>query len=90
MLVESFWVVIAILSALIVYEFFRSKDGRLRVRIIWFFASLFWLYASPFLYYLLVYAGYFRDVSIDVIKIVLTFPMFVAMIFLYRFIKWGK
>lgn len=89
--VECFWLVIAILSALIVYEFYNSKGNvNLRICIIWFFISLAWLYFSPFVFMTIIYAWHLKNINIDLLKLILTFPMFVSMIFLYRFIKFNK
>jgi hypothetical protein len=89
-LVELFWLIIAILAGSTAGEFNRHTEGILRKRMFWFFASLAWLYGSPFLYFSAIKIGYFKNVSIDMVKVILTLPMFVSMIFLYRAIKWGK
>lgn len=90
LLVECFWITIAVLSGAIAEKFYSNEDtGRLRVIMIWFFISIAWLYGMPFIYFAIFSLGHLKDVSIDTVKVVLTLPMFVVMIFLYRFVKKG-
>lgn len=84
-----FWTV-AILAALIAYEFYKSHDGLLRILIINLFIAKVWVYGGAAIFYLLVTFGYLKGVPIVMLRIVLTLPMFIIMIQLYRFIKWGK
>jgi len=77
-----FLIVIALLSAFIAYEFWRSKDGRLRILIIRLFLSKIWVYGGAAI-------AYTWSINLDewVTRVILNAPMFIVMIQLYGFIR---
>lgn len=73
---------ITLFSGLIAWEFFRSKDGRLRILIIRLFVAKVWVYGGAALIYTF-------DWPIDtwVMRLVLNLPMFIVMLQLWEFIR---
>lgn len=82
LLSELFLIVIAVLSAFIAYEFWRSKDGRLRVLIIRLFACKVWTYGGAAIAYILV-----LPIDVWTLRVVLNAPMFIVMLQLYKYIR---
>lgn len=81
-----FWT-IAIISWLIAWEFYKSKDGRLRVLMIEFFISKVWVYSFAGLFFLLWDFGYFRDVDQIWVRLGCNVPMFIIMLKLLSYIR---
>jgi hypothetical protein len=76
---------IAIMAALLAYEFYKAKDGRLRLLVIELFISKIWLYGGALTYYWIM-----PPIDFAYIRICLLFPMFIVMIKLWRFIRIRK
>lgn len=83
---EIFFAAIVLFSTLIAYEFYKSKDGRLRVLIIELFIAKIWVYGGGGLYYYLRYTGYLPYLSLWWI-LILNAPMVWVMFRLYSFIR---
>ena len=77
---------IAILSALIAYEFYKSKDGRLRLLIIELFITKVWVYGGADAYYMLTDLGHVHW-NDSIVKVALNTPMFIVMLKLWKFIR---
>lgn len=79
---ELFLIVIAVFSALIAYEFYNSKDGRLRVLIIRLFVAKVWVYGGAAIVYM-------ANLPLNewVVRFVLNLPMFIIMLQLWEFIR---
>ena len=82
LLSELFLIVIAALSAFIAWEFYISKNGRLRILIIRLFACKVWTYGGAAI-------AYMMELPIDVwtLRVLLNLPMFIVMLQLYRYIR---
>ena len=82
-----FWS-IAGLSAFIAWEFFTSKNGRLRILMIRLFSCKVWVYGGAALWFL------FFDKHIKIpfvyVRIILTLPMAIVMFQIYKFIRIKK
>jgi len=81
---------IAIFSAMIWWEFYRSVDGRMRILAIRLFLTKVWVYGLAAIYYLLWDFGYFRDDSGLWVRLICNFPMIIVMFEWYRYIKYKK
>lgn len=81
-----FWTIV-IMSLLITYEFYLSRNGRLRVLIIELFLAKVWCYGIAGFYYLLWDLGYLHDLSTIWLRIVSNAPMMWVMVRLYLFIR---
>jgi len=77
-----FLAVIAVLSGFIAYEFWRSKDGRLRVLIIRLFLSKVWVYGGAAIIY-----GLELPFEQWFVRLLLNAPMFIVMIQLWGYIR---
>lgn len=73
---------IAILSAFISWEFYKSKNGRLRILIIWLFVAKVFVYGGAAV--LILANGYTYP---SWLKVALNTPMFLVMIELYGYIR---
>lgn len=76
---------VAILSAIIAYCFYKSKNGRLRLLMIELFSAKTLVYGGAAIYFLIK-----PPVDFVYIRIVLVSPMFFVMLKLYRFIRIRK
>lgn len=83
LLVGGELVVIAVFSAAIAIEFYKSKDGVLRILIIQLFVSKLWLYGGISIYYAWLYG----KVDTDMYLITVLTPMFVTMVQLFLYIR---
>lgn len=83
---QAFLLVIVVMSALVAWEFYKSKDGQLRLLIISLFVCKIWTYGGAFAYYALNDAG-LLNINILVFRILLNFPMMVVMIKLWKYIR---
>lgn len=77
-----FYLTIAALSAFIAWEFWRSRDGRLRILVIRLFLAKILVYGGAAM--LLIFNGIGYP---SWLKVALNAPMFVVMIELYGFIR---
>ena len=77
-----FLAVISALAAFISYEFYVSKDGRLRVLIIRLFACKVWTYGGAAIIY-----GLALPIDVWTVRFFLNLPMFIVMLQLYRYIR---
>lgn len=84
-----FWAIVAF-SGIIAYEFYKSKDGRLRVLIIELFLAKMWCYGIAGTYYLLWDLHQVHSDNALWLRIVCNLPMFIVMLRLYRFIRLRK
>lgn len=75
-------VAIAALSAFIAWDFYRSKDGRVRVLMIRLFASKIWVYGGAALYYWL-----FPDQNMLWVRAILNLPMVIVMFQIWGYIR---
>ncbi len=73
---------VALLSAFIAWEFYKSKDGRLRILIIWLFLAKVLVYGGAGTLFLLHGVNY-----PSWLKVALNAPMLIVMIELYGFIR---
>lgn len=73
---------VSLLSAFIAWEFYKSKDGRLRILIIWLFLAKVIVYGGAAV--LILFQGHNYP---SWVKVALNAPMFVVMIELYGFIR---
>lgn len=73
---------IGLLSAFIAFDFYRSKDGRLRVLMIRLFVSKVWVYGGAALFYWLMPYG-----NIVWARPILIAPMFLVMLQLWSYIR---
>jgi hypothetical protein len=81
---------ITIFSGLIWWEFYKSKNGRVRVLSMRLFATKVWVYGVAGVYYLLLDFGAFKDVSPLFIRVLCNAPMIIVMFEWYRYIKYKK
>jgi len=86
---ELLFISITLFSMLIAYEFWKSKDGRLRVLIIELFIAKVWVYGGGGIYYYLRAIGYLPYLSLWWI-LALNAPMCWVMFRLYKFIRQKK
>lgn len=86
-ILQIFLWTIVVLSALIAYEFYRSKDGRLRLLIIELFLTKMWVYGGGAIYYLLMDYGYMTSIEPGFVRIALNLPMLFVMLKLWGFIR---
>jgi len=84
-----FWSIV-IFSGVIAYEFYRSKDGRLRILIIELFLAKMWCYGVAGTYYLLWDLHHVSSDNALWLRIVCNLPMFIVMLRLYQFIRVKK
>lgn len=77
-----FCLTIAVLSVFIAYEFYKSKDGRLRILVIRLFLAKVFVYGGAAA--LLMFHGINYPIWI---KVALNAPMFVVMLELYAYIR---
>lgn len=75
---------IAVVSGMIAWEFYRSKNGRLRILLIRLFTCKVWLYGGSAVYFWSHPALSFRDTAV---RFVLITPMFIVMLMLWQFIR---
>jgi len=87
LIAQLFLITISICAGIIAYQFYRSKDGRLRILIIELFISKVWVYGGAAIYYLLLHYKIDVGVSASVVRIILNLPMFVVMLRLYSYIR---
>lgn len=85
---ELLFLGIVIFSLFIWYEFYISRDGKLRILIMELFLAKCWVYGLAGVYYLLVDFGYFDGLSTLWLRIACNLPMCIVMVRLYRWIKW--
>lgn len=81
-----FWIIVA-MSLFICYEFYLSKDGKLRLLIIELFLAKVWCYGVAALFYLFFDFGYFHSWPTIGLRIVCNGPMMIVMVRLYLFIR---
>lgn len=79
-----FLATIAILSGLISYQFYLSKNGRLRLILIFFFATKVVLYGASA--YILLFSRHVTPLQ----RLILNTPMLIVMLELYRYIRLKK
>lgn len=84
---QAFLVVIVITSALVAWEFYKSKNGVLRVLIIALFICKIWVYGGAFVYYQLTDMGLVNALDPLLFRLILNTPMLVIMVLLYKYIK---
>lgn len=84
---ELFLLVIVIMSALVAWEFYKSKNGQLRVLIISLFITKIWVYGGALVYYCLTDVGYMQHLNPLTLRLVLNFPMAVVMFKLWQYIR---
>lgn len=84
---ELFFCVVAVLAAMIAWEFFKTRDGKLRVIIIALFITKVWVYGGAMIYYLLLDFGYINKIEAVYIRLILNFPMVIVMLRLWKFIR---
>lgn len=87
LLSQLFLLTIAVMSALIAYEFYRAKDGQLRLLIIGLFVSKIWVYGGAFIYYMLIDLKIIGLIDPLLFRLILNFPMVVVMIKLWIYIR---
>ena len=73
---------VAILAAVIAYEFYKSVNGRLRILLIRLFVTKVWVYGGAAIYYLIL-----PDIPFIYIRIILVAPMFIVMLQLWGYIR---
>lgn len=73
---------IAILSAILAFAFYKSQNGWLRILMIWFFATNTWVYAGAAILY-----NIFKPESFIWVRLFLITPEAVIMILLWRYIR---
>lgn len=78
---ELMLLVIAGFSAFITWEFYKSRNGRLRILIIELFLAKIWVYGGAFILYLIV------DNMTAWMRLALNVPMFIVMLRLYGYIR---
>lgn len=78
---------IVIMSILIAHEFYKSKDGKLRILIISLFICKIWVYGGFATYNLLIDFGYINSIPAVYIRLILNFPMFIVMLKLWGYIR---
>lgn len=79
--------VIVIMSALVAWEFYRSKDGQLRVLIISLFLTKIWVYGGAFVCFALVDLGVIQPVNTLLLRLILNAPMCFIMVKLWKYIR---
>lgn len=82
-LIEIILWTIAILAGMIAYEFYKSKDGKLRILIISLFVCKVYLYGGAAIWFLFTnvnHTGLIRS-------LILNFPMFCIMLRLYKYVR---
>ena len=82
-LIEIVLWTIAIMSGLIAYEFYKSRDGRLRVLIISLFLCKVYLYGGSAVWFLFSSAGNWTLVR----ALLFNVPMFIIMLRLWGYIR---
>lgn len=87
LLSQLFLLTIAVMSSLIAYEFYRAKDGQLRLLIIGLFVSKIWVYGGAFIYYMLIDLKIIGLIDPLLFRLILNFPMVVVMIKLWVYIR---
>lgn len=90
LIAQVFLWTIAFLAAIIAHEFYRSKDGRLRILIIELFISKIWVYGGAAIYFLWLQRNPAFPLSASLVRVILNFPMFVVMLRLYKYIRLKK
>jgi len=81
---------ITVFSCMIWWEFYKSRDGRMRVLVLYLFGSKTFIYGGAGLFFLLYDFGYFRDFPQLYLRLILNAPMIVIMVEWYRYIKYKK
>lgn len=84
---QLFYAVIILLAVLIAWEFYKSKDGKLRIIIIALFIAKVWVYGGAMIYHFLLDFGYIKHVDRIFVQLVLNFPMVAIMLRLWKFIR---
>lgn len=87
LLAEIEFMVIAFVSAFLVYQFYISKNGLLRKLLIWFFASQFFTVLCSAFYYISLEQFGKEPIGLAWIRIIALCPMSVIMIFIYLYIS---
>lgn len=83
-LLQIFLWTIAVLSGIIAYEFYTSKNGRLRLLMIELFCAKVFVYGGAAVWYL-IHPGQYA-----IVRICLNLPMFFVMLKLWGFIRRNK
>lgn len=78
--------IIFLISSAIVYELYKTVDGRLRILLIALFACKAFLNLGDIIYTFLRHNGYLKDLSF-IWMLSLNLPMAVVMVMLYNFVK---
>lgn len=84
---QLFLLIIVIMSALVAFEFYKSKDGRLRILIIALFVTKIWVYGGAMIYYGMIDAGLWSKVNPLTLRLVLNAPMCIVMVKLWQYIR---
>lgn len=82
LVLQIFLWTITIISAIIAYHFYKSKDGRLRILVIELFLAKIFVYGGAALYYL-----FGQNKYPELIRMLLNLPMFIVMLKLWAFIR---
>lgn len=84
---QSFLLIIVIMSALVIWEFYKSKDGQLRILIISLFVAKIWVYGGAFVCFALIDLEVIAPVNQLLLRLVLNAPMCFVMIKLWQYIR---
>jgi hypothetical protein len=84
---QAFLLIIVAMSLLVAWEFYKSKDGMLRILIISLFIAKVWVYGGAFVYYQLADFRFVDAPNPLLFRLVLNFPMLIVMVLLYRYIR---
>lgn len=79
---------ISLLSAFIAWEFYTSKNGRLRILMIRLFVSKTWVYGSAAIWFMFFDAQYSN--LFPYVRVLITLPMAITMFQIYTFIRIKK
>lgn len=84
---QLFYAIILCLSIAVAWEFYKSKDGKLRVIIISLFLAKVWVYGGAMVYHALIDFGIIQKVDRIFIQLILNFPMVIIMLRLWKYIR---
>lgn len=84
-----FWT-IALTSGILAYEFYKTKNGRLRVLMIEFFISKVWVYSFAGAFFLLWDFGYLHGINQVWMRLCCNAPMFIIMLKLLGYVRGRK
>lgn len=84
---QIFYLIIVIFSVLIAWEFYKSRNGILRVLIISLFVAKVWFYGGAMIYHFLLDFNLIQKPDRIYVQLILSFPMVIVMIKLWGYIR---